>query len=128
MTTCKSSELFIARAKLPRRQTSKQWQREAGLLRPKAIILFKLYIPVHVYAIYYIFQHYKCQKGQNVIDIALGKYVGTPGIDTRDIFYLGLTYNLVKFVQRMHSHQWLLRDLCGYSIFVDPTTLTVCIR
>ena len=32
MTSCKSSDFFIARAKLPRQQmTSKQWQREVGL-------------------------------------------------------------------------------------------------
>ncbi|CAG2229533.1 FES [Mytilus edulis] len=69
--------------------------------------------------------HYKCQKGENIIDIASRNHYGAPGIDSIDIFYLGLTYNLIKFVHRMHSHQWLLRDLCGYSIFVDTNTLTV---
>ncbi|XP_063440941.1 uncharacterized protein LOC134721700 [Mytilus trossulus] len=69
--------------------------------------------------------HYKCQKGENIIDIAMRNHYGAPGIDSIDIFYLGLTYNLIKFVHRMHSNQWLLRDLCGYSIFVDTNTLTV---
>ncbi|XP_052060779.1 uncharacterized protein LOC127701047 isoform X1 [Mytilus californianus] len=69
--------------------------------------------------------HYKCQKGENIIDIASRNHYGAPGIDSIDIFYLGLTYNLIKFVHRMHSHQWLLRDLCGYSIFMDTKTLTV---
>jgi hypothetical protein len=37
---CKSSDFFIARAKLPRRQTTRQ--READLLRLKAMIFWKL--------------------------------------------------------------------------------------
>lgn len=70
-------------------------------------------------------QHYKCKPGQNLIHLALSYNFGAPGTDSTDIYYLGLVYNLVKFVHRMHEQDWLLRDICGFSIYVEDGSLRV---
>lgn len=60
---------------------------------------------------------YRCKKADSLFNIAKTCMFGDPEDSDNQKPYLEVVYELVQFVNEMHNHGWILRDLCCSTLY-----------